>query len=161
MRALVLILPLALAASPVLAQSPTQSPTPTQAAPSARPAPLETITVPPALTDPSTADRLARMMQALSKAFLDLPVGELAAAAEGRPATRAERRQTLRDVGRKDDPSFERDLDRELAMSRGTIQASMKVLAAALPAMMKGLSEAGRELEKATANMPSPTYPRR
>ena len=36
----------------------------------------------------------------------------------------------------------------------------MKALAAALPAMMKGLSEAGRELEKATANLPSPNYPK-
>jgi hypothetical protein len=37
----------------------------------------------------------------------------------------------------------------------------MKAFVAALPAMMKGMSEAGRELEKATANMPSPSYPKR
>ena len=65
------------------------------------------------------ADRLGGMMQALSKAFLNLPVGEIEAAAEGRPATQADRRQTIRDLGRKQDPNFERNLDRDLATSRG------------------------------------------
>ena len=148
MRAFHLIIPFALAASPALAQSP---PAPEPAA--------EVISVPPELTDPAMADRLAGMMQAMSKAFLDLPVGELEAAAEGRPATRADRRRTVRDVGKSEDPDFERNLERDLADSRAILQSSMKALAAALPAMMKGLSEAGRELEKATANLPSPNYP--
>ena len=150
MRVGLLMVPLALTASPALAQA--------RPAPAATP---EAIIVPPELTDPAMADRLGRMMQAMSKAFLNLPVGEIEAAAEGRPATRADRRRTVRELGRKDDPNFERNFERDLAMSGPAIQASMKALAAALPAMMKGLSEAGRELEKATANMPSPTYPKR
>ena len=150
MRTSLLVLPLALIAAPAVAQ-----------APSAPAAPPEAITIPPELTDPAMAERLARMMQSMSKAFLDLPVGEIEAAAEGRPVTRADRRRTLRELGRKDDPNFERNLDQALANSRVAIQASMKAMAAALPAMMKGLAEASRELEKATANMPSPTYPKR
>ena len=149
MRTSWLVLPLALIAAPALAQ-----------APSAPAAPPETIAIPPELTDPAMAERLARMMQSMSKAFLDLPVGEIEAAAEGRPVTRADRRRTLRELGRKDDPNFERNLDQTLANSRVAIQASMKAMAAALPAMMKGRSEAAREFEKATANMPSPTYPK-
>lgn len=149
MRTSLLVLPLALIAAPALAQ-----------APSAPAAPPETIAIPPELTDPAMAERLARMMQSMSKAFLDLPVGEIEAAAEGRPVTRADRRRTLRELGRKDDPNFERNLDQTLANSRVAIQASMKAMAAALPAMMKGLSEAAREFEKATANMPSPAYPK-
>lgn len=145
MRVGLLILPLALAAGPALAQT--------------RPAPPQSVTQ--ALNDPATADRLARMMQALSKAFLDLPVGEVEAAAQGRAATPADRNRTLREVGRKDNPNFERDLQADLAGSRAVLQASMKAFAAALPAMMKGLSEAGREMEKATANMPRPDYPKR
>ena len=156
MRTSLLVLPLALIAAPALAQ-----------APSAPAAPPETIAIPPELTDPAMAERLARMMQSMSKAFLDLPVGEIEAAAEGRPVTRADRGEiairifrTLRELGRKDDPNFERNLDQTLANSRVAIQASMKAMAAALPAMMKGLSEAAREFEKATANMPSPAYPK-
>ncbi len=149
MRAFQFILPLALVASPGLAQ--------TRPAPPLTP---EAITVPPELTDPATAEKLARMMQALSQAFLNLPVGEIEAAVEGRPPTSADRRRTVREAGRADDPNFERDFQREIAGSRVLVQTSMKALAAALPAMMKGLSEASRELEKATANLPSPNYPK-
>jgi hypothetical protein len=148
-----LLLSAALVASPALAQT-TPAPAPAPAAP-------QTITVPPALTDPATSEKLARMMQAMSKAFLELPVGEIEAAAQGRPATRADRRRTIRELGRADDPNFELNLQRDLANAKPMIEASMKAMAAALPAMMKGLSEAGRELDKATANLPSPNYPRR
>src|SRR5687767_12417887 len=106
MRTSLLLLPLAMIAGPALAQAPAPA------------APPEAITVPPELTDPAMAERLARMMQSMSKAFLDLPVGEIEAAAQGRPATRADRRGTLRELGRKDDPNFERNLDQTLANSR-------------------------------------------
>ena len=148
MRAFQLILPLALVASPALAQ-----PQPA--------APPETMAVPPALTDPATADRLGGMMQALSKAFLNLPVGEIEAAAEGRPVTRADRGRTLGDLGRRDDPNFERNLNRDIEASRATVQASMKAFTAALPAVNRSIAEARRAIEQATANLPSPNYPNR
>ena len=157
MRAFQFILPLALIATPAVAQ--TQAPTP-QSRPMPA-APPETIGVPPELTDPAMAEKLGRMMQALSKAFLSLPVGEIEAAAEGRPATRADRRRTVRELGRKEDPNFERNLERDLAASRGAMHASMRAFAAAMPAMMKGLTDAAREIERATANLPSPNYPKR
>ena len=150
MRAIHLIVPLALVASPALAQ-PRNAP----------PAAPETIAVPRELTDPAMAEKLARMMQAMSQAFLNLPVGEIEAAAEGRPVTRADRGRTIRQLGREDDPNFDRNFQRDIANSKPMIEASMKALAAALPAMIKGLSEAGRELDKATANLPSPNYPKR
>ena len=149
MRISLVLLPFALMAGPALAQSPKPA------------APPETITVPPELTDPAMAEKLSRMMQAMSQAFLNLPVGEIEAAAEGRPPTAADKKRTVREAGRMDDPNFERNFNEHLADSRGATGASMKALAAALPAMMKGLTEAGRELEKATANMPSPNYPKR
>ena len=148
MRPCLLILPLALMASPALAQN--------------KPAaPPETMAVPPQLTDPAMAEQLGGMMQAMSKAILNLPVGEIQAAAEGRPVTRADRGRTLGDLSRRDDPNFERNLDRDLAMSRATVQASMKAVATALPAVMKSLNDAGRAIEQATANLPSPNYPKR
>ena len=47
-----------------------------------------------AQTDPATAEKLARAMQALSSVMLDMKVGEMQAAMEGRKPTRAERRGT-------------------------------------------------------------------
>jgi hypothetical protein len=150
MRIGLLILPLAMMATPALGQ--------------ARPAPAappETIAVPPALSDPATAQKLSRMMQSLSQAFLNMPVGEIEAAAQGRTVTQADRQRTLRQVGRRDDPNFEQNLQRDLAATGPMMQATMKAFVAALPSMMKGMSEAGRELEKATDNMPRPNYPKR
>ena len=147
MRVGLMILPLALIASPALSQT--------------KPAAPDTGPVTQALNDPATADRLARMMQSLSQAFLNLPVGEVEAAAQGRAVTPADRNRTLREVGRKDNPNFERDLQASLAGSRATMQASMKAFAAALPSMVKALGDAGREMEKAAENMPRPNYPKR
>jgi hypothetical protein len=41
------------------------------------------------------------------------------------------------------------------------MEQSLKALSGALPAMMQGLQQAGQALERATANMPDPTYPKR
>ena len=53
-----------------------------------RPSRPATIKMPPQLTDPTTADKLASAMEALTKALLDLPVGEVQAAVEGREPPR-------------------------------------------------------------------------
>ena len=104
------------------------------------------------------ADRMTDAMVAMSKAFLNLPIGEVEAAVEGRPV----------DFGRQapDDPKRNQTCPsatcaRRSRRRRPAMQAGMRAVSAALPAMMKGLSDAQRELERATANMPRPDYPRR
>jgi hypothetical protein len=141
MRKTVILLPLLLAATPALAQPMPQ--------------------VPPELTDPATADKLANAMQGLSQALLDLRVGEVRAALEGRQASPAERRMTVRDMARRDDPDFDRHVQRDVANVRPMVRQSMNALNQALPAMMQGLAQAQQALERAVANMPDPTYPRR
>jgi hypothetical protein len=142
-RTTLVLIPLLLCATPALAQSPAPSP------------------LPRALTDPATADKLANAVQGISKALLDLPVGEVQAAMEGRPPTPAERKLTVRDLGRRDDPNFDRNFRQQIAQARPAIEHGMKVLSTALPAMMKGLEDAGRAIDRAAANMPDPTYPKR
>ena len=140
MRVKLAMLPLLLSATPAFAQ----------AAPPAAQVPRE-------LTDPATADRLANAMQSLSDAFLKLPVGEFQAAMEGRQPTAAERRKT---VGSESNLS-ERELRRQIEDAKPMFQQGMKQLAAALPAMMQGMDELQRSVERAAANMPDPTYPKR
>jgi hypothetical protein len=149
MRSTLMLLPFILSATPALAQ--TASP----------PAPPPSLDVPPQLTDPAMADKLADAMQTLSKAFLDLPVGELRAAVEGRKASPAEKKLTVRDLSRREDPNFERNFRRQMAEARPMIRQSMKAVADALPSMMQGLRQAQQSLERAAANMPDPTYPKR
>ena len=152
MSAKLILIPLLLSASPAFAQA---------AAPVTPPRPNADQEMQRVLNDPAVADRLAGMMQAMSKAFLDLPAGQIQAAAEGRAPTAAEKRMTVRDMARRDDPNFDRNFQQRMAQARPMIQQSMKALSEALPAMMNGLEQAERALERAAANMPDPTYPKR
>jgi hypothetical protein len=148
MRTKLIIFPLLFSATPALGQA-------------AAPAQHEMAQVQRVLADPAMADRLTNMMQAMSQAFLNLPAGEIQAAAEGRRPTAAEKRMTVRDIARTDDPNFDRDFQRQIAQAKPMIQQSMKALSTALPAMMQGLQQASRAIERAAANMPDPNYPKR
>ena len=143
MRKILVLLPLLGFAAPAMAQ------------PAPRPQ------LPPELTDPATADRLADAVQGLSQALLDLRVGEVRAALEGRPASPGERNMTVRDMARRDDPNFDRHVQRDIANVRPMMRQSMNALNQALPQMMQGLNQAQQALARAVANMPDPTYPRR
>jgi hypothetical protein len=100
------------------------------------------------------------MMQALSKAVLDLPVGEIEAAAQRRAVTAADGARTVLTEGRRADPNFERDLQAKIANSRPMIEATMKAIASSLPAMMQSMGQMSKQLEKAAENMPRPNYPK-
>src|SRR5688572_28500694 len=89
---------------------------PAAAQPSA-PAPADTVEIQRALTDPAVTNTLTKVLPALGDALLKMPVGEIEAAIEGRPATRADRRKTVGDLGKRDDPHFERNLKADLANS--------------------------------------------
>jgi hypothetical protein len=141
MRKTLIILPLLFAATPAVAQ----------------PAPQ----LPPELTDPATAQKLAGAMQALSSALLNVRVGEVQAALEGRQATPRERRLTVGDLARRKDPDFDRHLQQQVANVGPQLQQGMRALNEALPAMMQGLQQAQQSLERAVANLPDPTYPKR
>jgi hypothetical protein len=119
------------------------------------------IKVPRELTDPAMADRLSKTMQDMTDALLDLKVGRIQAAAEGREATPQERRLTVRDIERRKDPNFDRNVRRQVAEAGPKIAQGMKALSDALPAVMKALDDASRAIDRAASNMPDPTYPRR
>ena len=142
MRRTVVMLALLIGSTPALAQAPAAQ-------------------VPPELTDPATVDRVAGAMQAISDTFLDLRVGALHAALEGRTPTASDKKLTLRDLGRRENPNFDRDLDRRIANARPVIKQSMKTLAVSLPAVMQELNQAQESIERAVANIPDPTYPAR
>ena len=127
MRAALTVLPLAALAMPAAAEA-------------ATPAPAETAHIQHVLSDPEWADRLADAMLAISNAFMDMPVGEVEAAVQGRQPTAADKRRTVRtETGMSD-----QELRRKIEASRPAMQAGMKSLAAALPAIIKSFSDAQR-----------------
>jgi len=141
MRMILIVLPLLLASSPALAQAAPQ--------------------LPPQLTDPATAEKLTNTMQALSSALLNMRVGEVAAAMEGRVAAPEERNLTVGDLARRDDPDFDRHFHDQIASVGPTMQRSIKAMNKALPEITRDLKDARKSIERAIANMPDPNYPKR
>ena len=144
-RALLLLAPLALIAAPAQAE----------------PGDLQ---IPPEFTSPEAAATLGKMMGTLTRVILDLPVGELQAAMEGREITAADKSRTVRDLtGRNSD--LERKVERQVAESLPRMQAGLKAMSASLPAMAKAMEKAAEEMEsgidRAAANLPTPGYPKR
>lgn len=114
-----------------------------------------------ALDDPRHDQKIPAMIEALTETLLNLKVGEFVAVADGRKVTDADRRLTVRDIARRDDPKFEEKLRGKVAGSGAAIRQGMKSLSASLPALVKSFEEAGAAIERATANLPDPTYPKR
>lgn len=139
MRCAFFVAPLLLIAAPVVAQ------------------PTLTPQSPHELADPATIDRLADAMQSLSKTLLDLPIGEVRAAIEGRTPTATDRRATLRG----ESGMTESELRARIAAAKPALQQGVRALNRALPAMMKSLEEAQKSIDRAAANIPDPNYPKR
>ncbi len=146
MRKNLILMPLLICASPALGQD-----FPPPAA----------IQLPPELTDPAAAMKLARTMQAVSSALLNIRVGDMRAALEGREATPRERNETVGDIVRRKDPNFDRDVQREVATVGPKVMRGMQVVNRALPQVMQDVDDAQRSLERAVSNLPDPNYPRR
>lgn len=151
MRLTILLLSLAVGAGPAAAQSVAVE----------SPADPEVIHVAPALRDPATADRLADAMQSLSQALLDLHVGRIKAALDGRTATSAIDDVTVRDLARRHDPDFDRHLRQSIAAARPAMEQGIRALDQALPEINHDLAQAHKSLERAIANLPDPNYPNR
>lgn len=151
MRITHFLLPLSLCAAPALAQS---------VAPVAQKDP-KLIQIPPALADPATAEHLTDTIQSLSQALLDVRIGGVQAALEGREVTTSDRNMTVRDLARRDDPNFDRHLKERIAETRPQIEQGIAAINGAIPEINRSLVDAQRAIERAIANMPDPNYPKR
>jgi hypothetical protein len=122
-------------------------------------APKEAPQLPREFTDPAVADKLGKMAGVLTRALMDMPVGELEATIEGREPTAADRSKRVRDaIG---GPDAERQVEAQVAQSGKQMQAMSKALVDSLPSIMAALDQMESSLERATANIPDPTYPKR
>ena len=128
------------------------APVPAIAAPNAAPQ------LPPEFSDPAMADKLGKMAGVLTRALMDMPVGEVEAAVQGREPTAADRAKHVRDeIG---GAQAEQQVEAQVAQSGKQMQAMSKALVASLPALLAAFDGVEKQLERATANIPDPTYPR-
>lgn len=160
MRAFLVALPLVFCASPVVAQT---APAPF------RSAPVRAVQAPEHSRDLAGSDgidlsnlsKLANVARTASNAVLDMKVGSIQPALEGREPTSAERNLTIRDLAHRRDPDFERHVDQKLAAAVPKIEQSVKAINEALPEVEQSLAKAKQSIKRAMANMPDPDYPRR
>ena len=141
MRKTLIALPVLLCSSPALAQQ----------------APV----IPPELTNPATVHQLFGTLDQLTRALMNVRVGEAKAALEGRDATPRERNMTVGDYARRDDPNFDRHIHQQIASAEPQVQRGIQSMNRALPALMQSLDDVQRAVDRAVANMPDPTFPRR
>ena len=147
MRLMFALVALGSIATPALA-APHRSPAP---APYANPAL-------PDLSDPRMADRAGRMAGAMARALMNLPVGEIEAAAEGRPPSPADRN---RRIGDQMPPGFDRQIERDTAEGSARMQAMGAAIGRAVPSVIASIERATNEVDHAVGNLPDPNYPRR
>jgi hypothetical protein len=83
------------------------------------------------------------------------------AAVEGHDPTPSERRLTVRDLARKQDPNFDRDVHQGIASVGPTLMRTLAAVNRALPAVKQAVDEAQASIDRISANVPDPTYPRR
>jgi hypothetical protein len=117
--------------------------------------------LPPELADPATIHQLAGTLDQLSRALMNIRIGEVRAALEGRDATPRERNMTVGDYARRNDPDFDRNLHQQIASVEPQVQRGVRAVNHALPAVSQAIDDAERAVDRAIANMPDPTYPRR
>ena len=124
----------------------------------AAPPPAESHSSRRELTDPATADRLAESVQACRRRCSICRSASVQAALEGRKATPAEKKLTVRDLARRDDPDFDRDFaaDRRSEADDRAEHAGDERRASGDHEEPRRGAEVAR---RAAANMPDPNYP--
>ena len=142
MRKILILLPLLLSATPAVAQ---ESP--------------PAIRIPRELTDPESAMKLAAKLQALSNAVLNIRVGDLGAALEGRDARPGLQNATIGDLIRRKDPDFDRHVQEKVASVGPKVIRGMQTLQQTLPRVLRDVDDVQHSLERAASNLPDPTYP--
>jgi hypothetical protein len=142
MRKILILVPLLFASAPAFAQA---------AAP--------TVELPRELTSPQAAMGFAMKFQAISDALLNVRVGEIGAALEGREATPRERNTTVRDIVHRQDPNFEQHFRQKVATVGPEVVRSIQAVNRALPQVLGEAQRLQKSVERAVGNLPDPTYP--
>lgn len=113
------------------------------------------------LRDPALGKRMQAVSQSLVDVLMDLKVGKVAAALDGRQPSTAEANQTVRDLVRRDHPGAESDLRRKVAEAGPALERGMAAMAEALPQISESAQRAAEALRRIENNLPSSDYPKR
>lgn len=132
--------------------------------------PLPEAVVPPAPLDPRDEEIVAAVPDAgeiqemgevaarATDAILDVPIGPLREAIEGRRLDPRERQETLGDHAAKDDPYFRERMRDQIAVASVAMGALAERMAVLTPVLRDTIEDAARRVEDAARGLPPYDY---
>lgn len=167
-----LIVPLLVGvAAPALAQQPSVQAGAGASAQVAQPPRVEVAPPPPmdprdeaiirSVPGPQEIERVGDVTAATVDAILDVPIGPLREAIEGRRLSRREREETLGDHARKDDPYFRERMRDQITVAGAAVGVLAEQMAVMTPVLRQTLEDAQRRVEEAARGVPPRDYDRR
>lgn len=110
---------------------------------------------------PQEIERVGDVTAATVDAILDVPIGPLREAIEGRRLSRREREETLGDHARRDDPYFRERMRDQITIAGAAVGVLAEQMAVMTPVLRQTLEDAQRRVEEAARGMPPRDYDRR
>jgi len=114
-----------------------------------------------AVPGPQELERVGDVTAATVDAILDVPIGPLREAIEGRRLSRREREETLGDHARKDDPYFRERMRDQITIASAAVGVLAEQMAVMTPVLRQTLEDAQRRVEEAARGVPPREYDRR
>ncbi|HEY0625445.1 MAG TPA: hypothetical protein VGD10_01800 [Allosphingosinicella sp.] len=111
--------------------------------------------------DAREIEQMGEVAARAADAILDVPVGPLREAIEGRKLSRREREETLGDRAAKDDPYIRERMQDQMRTATVALGALTEQMAVMAPVLQRTLEDVERRMEDAVRGVPSRDYDRR
>ncbi|HWH23144.1 MAG TPA: hypothetical protein VNT25_07660 [Allosphingosinicella sp.] len=153
---LILIAAAAGLAAPAIAQQPAPNAARTNSAqaPAAQSAPRPADDIRAQLPAKEELERVGEVAARAADAILEVPIGPLREAVEGRKLSKKEREETLGDHAAKDDPYFRERMRDQMAVATVALGALAEQMAVMTPILRQTLEDAQRRVEEAARGLP-------
>jgi hypothetical protein len=109
------------------------------------------------LPDPAELKAMGEVAARAMEAMMDVPIGPLREAVEGRKLSRRERQETLGDVARRDDPEFKERMRDQMGVASVAMAALMEQMVTIAPVLRNTLEDVARRTEEAARQIPQRT----
>lgn len=106
------------------------------------------------LPDPAELKAMGEVAARAMEAMMDVPIGPLREAVEGRKLSRREREETIGDVARRDDPQFKERMRDQMAGATVAMGAMMEQMVTIAPVLRNTLEDVARRTEEAARQVP-------
>ena len=148
------------AAAPAIAQQPASTPGNQAATTAPRPDPRDE-ELRRNMPDPAELKAMGDVAARAMEAMMDVPIGPLREAVEGRKLSRKEREETLGDVARRDDRQFKERMRGQMGVASIAMAALMEQMVTIAPVLRNTLEDVSRRVEDAARAAPQRPYERK